>query len=121
MIQSSAHNTVESMSTWIQELEQTPFCPILVGTGTAKVQGDLKDTFTLYMPDIFPNDYQTFYMIYSVKKYVEDTPDPIPAWASFSRGSGPKVMYVGNLQKLKPQEKEAFVPEDQTDGWSRLG
>ena len=99
------------MSAWIQELEHTPYCPILVGTGTTKVQGELKETFTLYMPDMFPNDFQTFYMVYSVKNYIQDTPDPIPAWASFTRGSGSKVMYAGNIKKLRPEEKEAFMPK----------
>ena len=112
MLNATAHHHVASMAAWIDELERTPYCPILVGTGTAQLQGETKETFTLFLPDIFPNDYQTFWMVYSVKSHVQDTPEAIPAWASFSRAKGPKVMYVGNFIKLRPEEKEAFMPKD---------
>ena len=99
-----------SMQQWIQILEEAQHCPILVSTDTKTVSGEVKETFTLYMPGIFPNQYQTFYSICSVQAYLQETPDALPAWARFSQAPGNKLMYQGNFLKLTPAEKNLYLP-----------
>ena len=108
-VEEATHPAIVSLGIWIDILAEQKYCPILLSTQSAVIKDKETQTFTMYFPGVFPNDYQTFFSVASVKFNIENNPNMLPCWAKFSRGSG--NAYDGRFLKLNPMQIKAFCPE----------